>query len=288
MKTLGQALPDQAVMTGSGWERLVSAARRVFFSPLDRRSSSRQRTRIILPVWPAAIYAVGDIHGSLALLKQMDEKIRADCERIPGRKLVVMLGDYVDRGPASAQVLDWLMAPMAADIERICLAGNHEEAMLAFLSAPLKNSHWLRWGGAATLWSYGLDADHLSSLRSRRAVHRLISAHIPDDHIAFLRRMPIMVRAPEIVLVHAGLRAGVTLDRQSDSDLQWLRDGGNYRREKHDPLLVHGHTPSVSPFVSTHRICLDTGAYDTGILTAVRLTSADQFQIISCSVKTAL
>lgn len=286
MKEFHQAAPNPTVAMSirSRLERLVSSIRGVLSPTTYHRSNSRQRTRIVLPAWPAVIYAVGDIHGSLALLKRMDELIRIDCEQIRGRKLVVMLGDYVDRGPASAQVLDWLMAPMAADIERICLAGNHEEAMLAFLSDPFENSRWLDWGGTETLRSYGLDVDYLSSLRNKQSVLRLVSSHIPEEHIELLRRMPVMVRAPGVVLVHAGLRVGVALDMQSDGDLQWVRDGGNYRRNEHDPLLIHGHTPGASPFVSTNRICLDTGAYNTGVLSAVRLTSSDQFKIISCSI----
>lgn len=223
---------------------------------------------------PPLIYAVGDVHGCLGPLKALEAKIIADAADEPGEKWLVMLGDYVDRGPQSAQVLDHLIAPPPVGFKRICLRGNHEEAMLAALEDGEGLENWIGWGIEATLASYGMSASQISMLgRSGRASSKLqvLQAYIPDEHVDFLRRLPVMLSVPGYVFVHAGLRPGLALDQQRDRDLLWIR--GEFLDADHDfgSVVVHGHTPEDEPFLSPRRIGIDTGCYASGRLTAVRV-----------------
>lgn len=223
---------------------------------------------------PALIYAVGDVHGCLDALKGLEAKIVADAAGRPGEKWLVMLGDYVDRGPQSAQVLDHLTAPPPPGFTRICLRGNHEAAMLAALRDGASIERWLAFGGEATLASYGLNATQISMLAGpgkARNKLQLLQAYVPDEHVGFLTGLPVMLSVPGYVFVHAGLRPGVTLDRQRDSDMLWIRD--EFLAADHDfgVTVVHGHTPAVEPFLSAHRIGIDTGCFASGRLTGLRV-----------------
>jgi len=227
------------------------------------------RQRLTLPSFPAAIYAVGDIHGCVNQLQRLQDIILANGDSIPGEKLIIMLGDYTDRGPDSAATLDFLMAPLPEDFRRICLAGNHDEMMLAHAENP-QFAEWLDFGGLETLQSYGIAADiyRAASLRQRMA---LISSHIPEVHLDFLANLPVVISAPGVVFSHAGIRPDMPLASQDDADLMWPAHDFEASAYEGLPLVVHGHTPFPSPVVQPHRICVDTGCFATGVLTAVRL-----------------
>lgn len=223
---------------------------------------------------PPLIYAVGDVHGCLDALKALEAKISADAAGEPGEKWLVMLGDYVDRGPQSAQVLDHLTAPPPAGFVRICLRGNHEAAMLAALEDGARIERWLAFGGEATLASYGLNATQISTLAGAgkaRSKLQLLQAYVPDEHVAFLTGLPVMLSVPGYVFVHAGLRPGVPLERQRDSDLLWIRDEFLVADHDFGVVVVHGHTPAVEPFLSPRRIGIDTGCFASGRLTGLRV-----------------
>jgi serine/threonine protein phosphatase 1 len=232
-----------------------------------------ERPRLTAPEWPAAIYAIGDVHGCLAELKRLEQLIYADAAAPAGDKWIVMLGDYVDRGPDSAGVLDHLLSPVPPGYRRICLAGNHETMLLAFLEAPLAGSDWLRFGGIQTLQSYAVDEQSgyfdAPTLEQRR---QILESHVPRRHVEFMRGLPLYLRVGNTVFVHAGLRHGVPLEQQSERDLLWLRPGDDAPFEA-GTVVVHGHTPTATPTLSPWRIGIDTGAAMTGILTAVRLTA---------------
>lgn len=229
-----------------------------------------QRRHLKAEEWPAVIYAVGDVHGCLAQLSLLQQRIIADGAAIAGEKWVVFLGDYVDRGPNSAGVLDALLAPLPDGFRRITLAGNHEIMMLDFLETPSRNSRWLEFGGDATLQSYGLNARELMASSERERSARLRS-HIPDEHIDFLRNLPLTLSIPGIVFVHAGLQPGVSVEQQVEADVLWIRDEFFVAPPVPGRLVVHGHTPGPEPVSEPGRICVDTGAFATGVLTAVRL-----------------
>lgn len=245
---------------------LQSLMRSLFGAPTP---PAPERQRLTVSEWPAAIYAIGDVHGCLAQLERLEQAIYADGAAFAGEKWIVMLGDYVDRGPNSAGVLDHLLAPVPSGYRRICLAGNHETMMLAFLDEPLSGSDWRRFGGNQTLQSYAID-EHFDAhtLEQRR---QILHGHVPRRHVDFMGSLPLYLRVGNTVFVHAGLRHGVPLEQQSERDLLWLRPGDDIPFEA-GTVVVHGHTPAATPTLSPWRIGIDTGAAMTGILTSVRLT----------------
>ena len=179
------------------------------------------------------------------------------------------LGDYVDRGPASAQVLEHLMAPPPGGFKRICLLGNHEQMLLDFLAAPRRNDLWLDNGGVETARSYGLSEASLAG--NPASIAQALEGRIPSSHKDWLSRLPIALAVPGFTFVHAGLRPGIPLDRQDDADLIWIRDPFLDDQTTGATLVVHGHTPEIEPIRTPCRIGIDTAAFATGRLTALRI-----------------
>ena len=226
--------------------------------------------------WPKRVgYAVGDIHGRADLLSEMIALLerRADQERREaGDPIVIFLGDYVDRGPHAAGVLDLLIAGRPEGYERRFLKGNHEEMMLAFMDAPLQNRSWITQGGAETLLAYGvtppspLDLAHDVWFKAAED----LKAAVPAPHMAFLGGLERYVVAEDYVFVHAGVNLARSIEQQTDEDLYWSREKFLNSRKRFPLRVVHGHTPADLPFADERRIGLDTGAYATGVLTAAR------------------
>ncbi len=225
------------------------------------------------------VYAIGDVHGQLELLDRLLDSIARDFAGL-GRKdrpVLVFVGDYVDRGPMSKGVVDRLIGLKQASVEGgafeiRALMGNHEQTMLSFLENPDAGSAWVEFGGGETLVSYGVDrpaprGDREAWLRTQVDLQR----HLPSAHLAFLRQLELSVIYGDYLFVHAGVRPGVPLDRQDPEDMMWIR--GDFLSQPHrlDYVVVHGHTPDEQPFLGPDRINIDTGAYATGVLTAVRL-----------------
>lgn len=242
------------------------------FLGIARRGGRQERPRLRLELRDTAVYAIGDVHGCLDELLALERVIMRDAEELPGEKRIVMLGDYVDRGPASAQVLDHLLAPPPHGFDRICLTGNHEMAMLDYLDGRIGRAGWLAMGGERTLLSYGIDHERLREIyKTDHRTDEIIRAAIPPTHVAFLRSLPIMVEAPGFLFVHAGIRPELPLDRQSDRDLVLIRD--DFYRAAHllTRYVVHGHTPVGEARRDGMRVDIDTGAFFSGRLTALRL-----------------
>ncbi|MFN3512580.1 MAG: metallophosphoesterase family protein [Phenylobacterium sp.] len=221
------------------------------------------------------VYAVGDIHGRLDLLNPLIETIVADAVSLrPQRKpLLVFLGDYVDRGPASAGVVERILKlSYKPAFEVRTLKGNHEEALLQFLEDPEFGQTWATHGGLATLAAYGVQAPagRLDADGWRRA-SEAFGAALPASHRAFYKSLELTVEAGDYLFVHAGVRPGVPLNAQAERDLLWIRGEFLDAAGPFDKVVVHGHTPMEEPQILDHRLGLDTGAYATGVLTAVRL-----------------
>lgn len=240
------------------------------FSP-RQRSPAMARNRHELQ-WDGPIYAVGDVHGCLAQLQALERLIAADAT--PGPNLIVMLGDYVDRGPASPEVLDHLAAPPPTGFERICLCGNHEAMMLEHVADPHVPSRWLDNGGLDTLAGYGIDAGRYQAA-SHGEREDMLASHIPAEHLDFLQALPILVSSGPFVFVHAGIDPALPLPEQADETLLWMRHNRKTPEPTLDRIVVHGHTPAAAPVVLPGRICVDTGCFATGVLTAVRLIAGD-------------
>lgn len=225
-------------------------------------------------------FAVGDVHGRADLLSQMIAFLEgrlAEESREAGPPIVVFLGDYVDRGPQSAAVIDLLLAGRPEGFERRFLKGNHEQAMLAFMEAPLENRAWLMLGGAETLASYGVTPP--SPIAAREAdwlgAAEALKAAMPAGHLAFLLGLERFVALGDYVFVHAGVAPGRALETQTDADLFWIRDRFLKSRRRFPYRVVHGHTPSDTPQADGRRVGIDTGAYATGILTAARFEAGE-------------
>ena len=236
------------------------------------RSVRAPRDRLRIDLSGRVVYAVGDVHGCLEKLASLEEKIAADGRSFSEPKLIIMLGDYVDRGPDSAGVLSRLAGSPPAGFERICLAGNHEIAMLDYFEGRCELASWLAMGGKATLASYGIDISRLKDLGSKqRGIDAAIRTAIPREHADFLRSLPVLVEAPRHVFVHAGFRPDIPIEEQDDYTLVTIR------REFHDKAgllrhtVIHGHTPVRKPQLDGKRLNIDTGAYLGRSLTAVRI-----------------
>jgi serine/threonine protein phosphatase 1 len=236
--------------------------RRFFHSP---RATARGQAG-----WRA--YIIGDVHGCLDLLDRLLVEIAEDHAARPGAKaLIVLLGDLIDRGPDSAGVLRRLQEFDGPDFRLVCLAGNHEEVLLKILAGDATEvSGWLRFGGAATLLSYGVDPKALETL-SPEAAQRRISDVVPRHDRHFLEQLADSMRFGDYLLVHAGIRPGIPPEQQSLRDLRWIREPFLSDTRDHGMVVVHGHTISEDVEAFGSRIGIDTGAYATGRLTALAI-----------------
>jgi serine/threonine protein phosphatase 1 len=199
------------------------------------------------------VYAIGDIHGRLDLFEAALRAIDAHGDEA-GRQ-VVCLGDYVDRGPGSAELVYRLRALAGPDF--VCLKGNHEQMMVeALRGGGRAMDHWLAMGGERTLWSYGgVDA-------------------VPQADLDWLEALPLLWSDAHRCYVHAGLEPGVAIEAQDPAALLWIRDRFLTAPAQDLPRhVVHGHTPRwrdkpdpAAPELSPQRTNLDTGAWMTGVL----------------------
>lgn len=224
------------------------------------------------------VYAIGDIHGRYDLLCRMIARIEADeVGRPAAETTVILLGDLVDRGPDSAGVI--ATAREWAKRRRVrILAGNHEEMFLGSFERDDTLRHFLRHGGRETLLSYPIEPDVYSraTLEELRAIMR---EAVPAEDVEFMNSMEDRIQIGDYVFVHAGVRPGVPLEEQKVSDLRWIRGEFIDGPETRNFAVVHGHTILETPHVSPLRISLDTGAYASGLLTAVGLEGTARWLI---------
>jgi serine/threonine protein phosphatase 1 len=215
-------------------------------------------------------YAVGDIHGRLDLLDIMLRRIEEDrSKRSPKQTFIVFLGDLIDRGPDSAGVVERLRHYRPTDARPIFLAGNHEEVLLRILAGERGIlTSWLKFGGAECAESYGISAAALHHLEEALAIRRVQSS-FPPLHRQFLESFADTFRFGDYLFVHAGIRPGIAIERQAKSDLRWIRDPFLTDTKEHGCIVVHGHTIVERVEERPNRIGIDTGAYQSGILTAL-------------------
>jgi serine/threonine protein phosphatase 1 len=224
------------------------------------------------------IYAIGDIHGRVDLLDALLDRIVED-ERKRGGPCaeLVFLGDLVDRGPASAQVVDRLIALRDERPGTRFLLGNHEEVFLSALGGDKKALRLFhRIGGAETILSYGITPDAYVAA-DFDGLAAMFQAAVPEAHRAFLESFEDMIVAGDYVFVHAGIRPGVPLEEQRPGDLRWIRDEFLSHAEPLEKVVVHGHSIFEEVMELPHRIGLDTGAYRHGVLTAMGFEGTDRW-----------
>ena len=215
-------------------------------------------------------YAIGDVHGRLDLLEQLLSEIERDrSERPTPKTLLVFLGDLIDRGPHSAQVIERLRTYSSDDARTVFLLGNHEEVLLRILDGDTSLiPSWLQFGGRQCLQSYGADSRRIARETDEKALE-IIRGVIPGAHVAFLNSFIDTCRFGDYLFVHAGVRPGVAIDDQQQSDLRWIREPFLFDDTDHGCVVVHGHTIRDEVEERPNRIGVDTGAYRTGILTAL-------------------
>lgn len=246
----------------------------MLFPDFRRRERSLGRRSVSKPIIPAGVraYAIGDVHGRDDLLNDLIRKISEDIAgRSKAKNHIVMLGDLIDRGPDSCKVIERLCRFAEPNVELHILSGNHEEVLLRILEGQSELIvSWLRFGGAETLRSYGVDANDVRRVDDEAGL-RLIRSAIPADHQAFLRSLADTVRLGDYLFVHAGVRPRIDFLAQNQTDLRWIREPFLSDDGDHGFIVVHGHTVTDEVVDRPNRIGIDTGAYATGRLTALGL-----------------
>ena len=235
------------------------------------------------------VYAVGDIHGRADLLIRLMQDLREDSARgeYEGRPILIFLGDYVDRGFQSKEVIDVLLSDIVSPFETYFLKGNHEAAMIQFLTDPSIGPRWAEYGGAETLVSYGVQPPRTrTSVEDWMQASEALNGALPPEHLHFLSNLDLSVRVGDYLFVHAGVRPGVPLDQQTEQDLLWIREEFLTDRRPLDAVIVHGHTPEPKPYHDRRRVGLDTGAYLSGRLTAARFEH-DKVEFIATEPRVA-
>ncbi|MEO7602156.1 MAG: metallophosphoesterase family protein [Sphingomicrobium sp.] len=215
-------------------------------------------------------YVVGDVHGRLDLLDHLLATIEADlAERPTRRATLIFVGDLIDRGPHSAQVVERLRTYRHSGLSTIFLLGNHEEVLLRILEGESTLIAKWRWfGGKECMESYGADAAEFGRLDERDALQQARDL-VPKTHVDFLMSFADTCRFGDYLIVHAGIRPGIEFERQSQEDLRWIRGPFLEHQGDHGFVVVHGHTIVPEVVETENRIAIDTGAYRTGRLTAL-------------------
>jgi len=217
------------------------------------------------------IYAVGDVHGRADLLKALLARIDADLAVNPiPQSAQVFLGDYIDRGPNSRQVLDHLILRRPRH-SMVYLTGNHEIYATEFLSNPSVWPDWKANGGVSTLLSYGITPSTRNDPQEWQELSVAFRQALLDSHRHFLASLALSFTCGDFFFAHAGVRPGVPLDLQHQADLLWIREDFLLHEEDYGKIVVHRHTPTKEPDVKPNRINIDTGAYATGRLTCLVL-----------------
>jgi serine/threonine protein phosphatase 1 len=224
------------------------------------------------------VYAIGDVHGRLDLLHDLFERIRADnAARAPAATEIILLGDLIDRGPDSADVVRWAMVAERGGLRISTVKGNHEASLLSVLDGDMRwLANWLRFGGVETLESWGVPAK-ISRGKDGAAIIDAVRAVISDAERMWLAQLPLYLSIGDYVFVHAGIRPGTALAEQSEDDLIWIREEFLDSAFDHGAMIVHGHTITTGVTTRHNRIGIDTGAYRSGRLTAIGLERDDRW-----------
>ena len=257
-------------------------------APEAQSTASAKITRVTSAPEGECIYAIGDIHGRCDLLERLIAEIEQDAAGLPDgtHVTIVFLGDYIDRGLQSRDVIEFLLSDRLQAFETVFLMGNHEEALLKFFDDESFGSQWVRYGGGETLYSYGFQppntrgslGSHEAMTSVRLAWSKLWHAfrdRMPPEHLAFYQSLKPSYCAGDYLFVHAGLRPTVAMEKQSTRDMLWIRDEFLDDTRQFPHLIVHGHTPAEGVYRDNRRIGLDTGAFLSGKLSAAKLFGED-------------
>lgn len=229
------------------------------------------------------LYAIGDVHGYSEPLRRMHRMIEDDLKSRPAEDWrIIHVGDYVDRGPDSKGVIDFLLARMAGDERILALRGNHDQGFLDFLDEPDPGGIFVHNGGEETARSYGVPADFSDEAGFSQSA-RLLTAAMPAVHRRFLNSLVFTYSFGDYFFCHAGIMPGVPLRAQREDTLIWIREpflnwGGLFEK-----VVVHGHTPVEDVDMQANRVNVDTGVFVHGRLSALVL-EGDEKTVMTVTV----
>jgi serine/threonine protein phosphatase 1 len=212
------------------------------------------------------ILAIGDIHGCYLKLVSLMEKVKIN----PEEDILVFIGDYIDRGDHSKEVIDFLIKVKRKVSSTVFLLGNHEQMLLEYLSGENINP-FLFNGGQKTLNSY--------LGKGRLPFHPDQKKIFPPDHLDFFNSLRPYYEFEDYIFVHAGLRNGIPLERQDLFDLLWIREDFYYSKFSFGKTVIFGHTPFSQPFIRNDRVGIDTGAVYGNTLTCVELPAMKFYSV---------
>ncbi|WP_417493222.1 metallophosphoesterase [Maricaulis sp.] len=224
---------------------------------------------------PGVVYAVGDIHGRRDLLLALLDLIVADDPDSAAG--LIFLGDYIDRGPDSAGVIDVLLSDARIASRRpVFLKGNHEATLLAFIGDAQHGPAWNRFGGADTLVSYGVRPPRgvTGDPAAWEEARGQLNDALPAEHLEFFRELVLFEERGDYFFVHAGVDPNLPVQAQGEEEYLWIRDAFLQDERRLSHIIVHGHTPEPEPVSNRRRVGTDTGAYASGRLTAARIDSS--------------
>ena len=218
------------------------------------------------------VYAVGDIHGCNILLQKIHNKILATSKDIEGQKLLIYLGDYIDRGTDIKGTIQTLIDFQPENFTKVFLLGNHEQMLLDFMDGKRNSLYiWLGNGGLETLESYGSDMnsyiDHSMELKGEELIRKQFTRLLPFSHKNFFNQLILNYEWGNYFFVHAGINPDFPLDKQEKETMLWTREKSFYKSTMtYHKIIVHGHTPVEKVEKLSCRINLDTGAFYSGKL----------------------
>lgn len=230
------------------------------------------------------VYAIGDIHGKADLLKAMLEAIEEDARQHPDQLIFqVFLGDYIDRGLQSKEVIELLIQPPPAGHQRICLMGNHEETLLKFLRAPETLRDWGSFGGYATLASYGVDLPPDLSPKKRALLSSQLQLNMPASHLKFIQGLRLFYELGDYLFVHAGIKSNIPLEQQGPDTLLWIRDSFLSHKQCFGRYIVHGHSAVAEPQILENRANIDVSDAAVESLCCLAINATERKVILMTS-----
>lgn len=251
-------------------------------NPFKKRYSHPKRDYALPP--GVRIYAIGDIHGKAEVLAKLLTRIEQDAQDFEGNLLIqLFLGDYVDRGEQSCEVVEQLLQTPPKGHDRICLMGNHEATLLDFLNDPTIIRPWLQYGGMATLDSYGVSLPQTLSGEDLQTLHQEFQAALPDSHRQFFHSLRPCYQQGDYFFVHAGIDPKQPLEEQSFDTFLWIRDDFLNHPGFYEHYIVHGHTPVPSPQILESRANLDLSIAEGKQLGCLKL-EGNRRQDFSCTL----
>ena len=233
------------------------------------------------------VYAVGDIHGYHEQLIRIQKKIENDTRNSSGKKLLIYLGDYIDRGPYIKDCIQSLIDFKPPNFTIVYLLGNHEQMLLDFLADKKSSLYlWISNGGFETLESYGNRMDEYINSNMELSFDEKIRdkfvEFLPEEHKKFFYNLKLSYTWKDYFFVHAGIDPSVPLNKQTKQTMIWTRNDKFLKsNNSFEKIIIHGHTPSKKIVKKNNRICLDTGVFFTGLLTAIKIERPNKIEFIN-------